>query len=211
MNAKSFLTSVYQYYHQYKLLRRLPLHNKLLGSRDTACDSVSGLSTFYSWMRRDCTAFRALMVTQCSRRCISQLNLPPPPPLLRGGMFLIWLLWNNCYFMQKFWELMRRSLEHMNRTLLFFTSLRISTFFTTAWHGFDVARNLTKADVVLHIDFLSVRIKWAENIKTRAMGFTMPVYANAELSVCPLVYVRNYLAVVGFWSPSDPFFRFNAI
>ena len=134
------------------------------GSPDTARNYVSGLSTFYSWIGRDLVAFRAPMVSQMLKAV--QLTIRPP---LKVQYVLDLATLKQLLFHAKILGA-NAAVFRALLTLLFFTMVRISTFLPQLETGFDFTRNLTKADVVLHTDFLLFRVKWAKNVQTRAMA-----------------------------------------
>ena len=86
--------------------------------------------------------------------------------------------------------------------------VRVSTFLPDSGCNFDHTRHLTFSDVEFIQGGLLLRIKWAKNLQSPVDSFTIPIYGNADTTICPILALRSYLHSCNTVVANTPLFTF---
>lgn len=93
--------------------------------------------------------------------------------------------------------------------IMFHTFYRQSNFAAPTSTTFDPARQLTRGDIIVHRDSLSVVHKWAKNHQAGSHRAITAIPAIPGSDLCPKAAFINMSRLVPTRSPQDPLLMFN--
>lgn len=92
---------------------------------------------------------------------------------------------------------------------IFYAALRQSEVLAPSIKGYDPRYPLSRADVVVHSDYVHILIKHAKNMQTIYDQKSILLQASTNPHTCVVAAIRRMLSACPTLSPSDPFIMFS--
>ena len=92
--------------------------------------------------------------------------------------------------------------------MMFYAAMRQSDVVTPTRAAFDPQRDLTRADVLIGLDLIKIRIKAAKNMQRYDQSREVTVYMAEYLELCLVQTVKKVLQLTPTVSPVQPMFVF---
>ena len=90
--------------------------------------------------------------------------------------------------------------------LLFFSMARVSTLLPCGARKFDFTRNAAVGDLIYNGTGFYLKIKWAKNLQNSKDGYFLPILPNANLTICPVKALLDYMFGRKFLDKRSPLF-----
>lgn len=93
--------------------------------------------------------------------------------------------------------------------LMYYAALRQSEVLPNSVASYDPRRHLSRQDVVLHSDFITITIKHAKNLQSVYEKKTVNLQSAPNSQVCVVEAIRNMYLLTPTASPSEPCIMFS--
>ena len=161
---------------------------------------VSSVSSVRTWLGLPTDMFHDILVRQMFRAVDITLRYTPKQRVFLGYNQLVRIVQSstilgvNCVLFRAF------------ILLLFFSMARVSTLLPSGARNFDFTRNTAVGDLFFNGTGFYVKIKWAKNLQNSKDGYFLPILPNANLSICPVKALLDYLLGRKFLDRRSPLF-----